>query len=232
MFSGFPEETLRFFLDLRFHNSATWFHEHREEYLNYVQAPFYALIEDLVPTMQQIEPQIEIRPHKVLSRIHRDTRFSRDKSPYRDHLWTWFKRGGEDRWLSLGFWFEYGVDHLSWGMAQWGENRPLMDRFRREITARPYYIAGLIESCGLPMRHLDLSATHFQRIKVPPGIPESLVPWYTLREFGMIQSQPDPSLLSSRDLVGKIAADYLAMAPIYHLLRGMKDQLDKESISE
>ena len=88
MFTGFPEETIRFFLDLRFHNSTTWYRENKERYLREVQAPFYELIGELVPLLQRIDPQMEIRPHKILSRIRRDTRFSRDKTPYRDHLWS------------------------------------------------------------------------------------------------------------------------------------------------
>ena len=40
MFPGFPEETVRFFLDLRFHNETSWFHAHREAYEAYVRKPF------------------------------------------------------------------------------------------------------------------------------------------------------------------------------------------------
>ena len=228
MFTGFPEETLRFFLDLRFHNSAAWFHENRERYEQFVRDPFYALIGDLVPALQAIDPQMEIRPHKVLSRINRDTRFSKDKSPYRDHLWLWFKRGGEERWMSLGYWFEFGPDRLSWGMASWGENRPLMDRFRRELAAHPRRYGGIIRSCGLPERHLVLDGSHFHRLEVPPGLPESLRPWYTLRDFAIMQTRPDPTLVSSRALLGSLVADYQAMGPIWQMLRGMQDALEQE----
>ena len=40
MFTGFPEETVQFLLDLRFHNDTAWFNEHRDRYLRDVQAPF------------------------------------------------------------------------------------------------------------------------------------------------------------------------------------------------
>ncbi len=228
MFTGFPEETLQFFLDLRFHNNAAWFRENRERYEQYVRAPFYDLIADLVPTMQAIDPLIEIRPHKVLSRINRDTRFSKDKSPYRDHLWLWFKRGGEERWMSLGYWFEYGAEYLSWGLGSWGENRPLMDRFRRELAANPRRYGGIIHSCGLPERHLMLDGDRFRRLEIPPGLPERLVPWYTLRSFAVMQTQPDPALVGSRALLGQLIADFRAMGPILQMFRGMQDALEQE----
>ena len=92
MFTGFTDDTIRFFLDLKFHNSTEYFHQEHERYLKDVQKPFYDFIEDLGSQMKDIDPLMEIRPYKCLSHIHRDTRFSRDKSPYRDHLWLLFRR--------------------------------------------------------------------------------------------------------------------------------------------
>ena len=54
MFTGFPEETIQFFLDIRFHNSISYFEENRERFRQDVQAPFYAFIEELAPAMRKI----------------------------------------------------------------------------------------------------------------------------------------------------------------------------------
>ena len=123
MFSGFTDETLQFFLDLRFHNYTEYFHAEHDRYVENVQAPFYSLIEALGPEMRKIDPLMEIRPHKCLSRIHRDTRFTKDKSPYRDHLWFLFRRAAEPREKSLFYFGEFGPERLNWGMGIWGENR-------------------------------------------------------------------------------------------------------------
>ena len=121
MFTGFTDETVRFLLDLKFHNNTEYFHANHDRYVEAVQTPFYEFIEDLGPAMQRIDPLMEIRPHKCLSRIHRDTRFSRDKSPYRDHHWLLFRRQAEPREKSVMYWFEFGPDRLSWGMGVWGD---------------------------------------------------------------------------------------------------------------
>ena len=97
MFTGFTDETIQFFLDLRFHNYTEFFHEQHDRYIETVQRPFYELISDLAPVALKIDPSMEVRPHKCLSRIHRDTRFSKDKSPYRDHLWFLFRQAGIPR---------------------------------------------------------------------------------------------------------------------------------------
>ena len=134
MFTGFPPETDQYFLDLRFHNNITFFHETRERYVRDVQQPFYAFITDMLPVLTEIDPQMEQRPYKSLARIRRDTRFTKDKTPYRDHLWVWFHRAGEPREDSLGFWFEFGLSSLSWGLGTWGDCKPMMELFRREIA--------------------------------------------------------------------------------------------------
>lgn len=164
MFTGFPEETLRFFLDIRFHNQISYFEEHRQDYIRDVQTPFYAFISELAPRMQRIDPQMEIRPHKCLARIRRDTRFTKDKSPYRDHLWLLFRRAAEPREQSLNFWFELGPQNMGWGMGFWGENRVVMDRFRRELTARPQEFQQLLTRCDLPGHRLSLAGTAFKRL--------------------------------------------------------------------
>ncbi|MEG2253262.1 MAG: DUF2461 family protein, partial [Clostridia bacterium] len=94
MFEGFPEETIRFFLDLRFHNDHAFFQAHQQEYEEYVKRPFAAFIEALAPTVLGIAGDMDTRPGKCLARIHRDTRFTKDKSPYRDHMWLLLRRSG------------------------------------------------------------------------------------------------------------------------------------------
>ena len=84
MFQGFPRETIPFFLELRFHNDKSFMDANRERYIRDVREPFYDFILDLGQKMLFIDPDFEVRPHKCLSRINRDTRFSKDKSPYRD----------------------------------------------------------------------------------------------------------------------------------------------------
>ena len=232
MFTGFPEGTEQFFLDLRFHNNAAFFHENTERYRREVQAPFYAFIEDMVPVMLEIDQQMEIRPYKILSRLRRDTRFSRDKTPYRDHLWTYMHRSAEPRDQSVGFWFEYGPERLSWGLATWGENRPLMDRLRREMAAKPSYYMGLIDACGLAERHLVLDSDLFKRLAVPDSVPERLRPWYRIRSFGLVQAAPEIREASTRAVWEHVRDDYRAMAPIYRMFRGMQDALDEEYSAE
>lgn len=228
MFTGFPEETLRFFLDIRFHNQISYFEQRRQDFIRDVQTPFYDFINELAPRMQRIDPQMEIRPYKCLARIRRDTRFTKDKSPYRDHLWLLFRRGGEPREQSLNFWFELGPDHLGWGMGFWGENRQVMDRFRRELAARPEEFQRVLAGCDLSGHHLALAGTAFKRLSLPADLPAALEPWYRARELFVVRENLQFQWIYSPQIVERVWKDYRALAPLYKLFRGMADEVSLE----
>ena len=225
MFTGFTDETIRFFLDLKFHNNSVFFHENHERYVEEVQHVFYDMIDGLAPEMLKIDPLMEVRPHKCLSRIHRDTRFSRDKSPYRDHLWFLFRRAGEPREKCLFYYFELGPDRLGWGMGFWDENREALDIFRKRMLANPEGIAALLDSMELPRNKLILGGSVHKKITVPPEIPERLKRWYLAKDFYIWRENPDYRWIYSDRILKEVRKDFRTMAPLYRLLRGYADEI-------
>lgn len=93
-FTGFPLKSFQFLQGLRKHNTKDWFEAHRPEYQQFILQPMQSLVEELAPVMFEIDPTLEISPavNKTISRIYRDTRFSKDKSPYKTSQWVTFKR--------------------------------------------------------------------------------------------------------------------------------------------
>ena len=229
MFTGFTDETVQFFLDLKFHNSADYFHAHHDRYVQCVQAPFYSLIDDLAPTMLSIDPRMETRPYKCLSRIHRDTRFSKDKSPYRDHHWFLFRRAGEPRDKSLLYFFEFGPQRLNWGMGVWGENRELFDLFRLRMTADPAGVSDLIDHLDLAQRRLSLGGAWYKRMEIPSSLPDRLKTWYPVRELYIGKNSPRYQTAFSGRIADEIRKDFLCLAPLYNLLRGCHDSLQQQT---
>ena len=225
MFTGFTENTIQFFLDLKFHNNATYFHENHERYVEDVQRVFYEMIEDLAPDMLKIDPKFEIRPYKCLSRIHRDTRFSRDKSPYRDHLWFLFRQAGEPREKSLFYYFELGPNRLGWGMGFWNENREALDLFRKRMRANPDGTMALIDDLGLDRRKLMLDGTIHKKMPVPPEIPERLKRWYLAKDMYIGKIMPDYRMIYTDKILREVRTDFRSLAPIYRLLRGYADEV-------
>ena len=225
MFTGFSEDTIRFFLDLKFHNNTVYFHENHDRYTEDVQHIFYAMIEELGPDMLKIDPGMEIRPHKCLSRIHRDTRFSRDKSPYRDHLWFLFRHAGESREKSLFYYFELGPDRLGWGMGFWDENREALDMFRKRMRANPSETLSFLNDLGLERRKLILGGSEHKKMAVPPEIPAGLRRWYLAKDFYIYRNDPDYRMIYSDRILKVVRKDFKTLAPLYRLLRGYVDEI-------
>ena len=82
------EKTLDFLSENRQRNDRNRFHENKSAYMNDVLVPLIELVNELAPIMLEIDPCFETSPKagKTISRIYRDTRFSRDKSLYRDTM--------------------------------------------------------------------------------------------------------------------------------------------------
>lgn len=88
MSTYFSEKTFKFLRALARNNSREWFNEHRKDYEQHLKEPFQRLIAELEPDLLTISPHYRAEPRGnggSLFRIHRDTRFSNDKTPYK----TW-----------------------------------------------------------------------------------------------------------------------------------------------
>ena len=81
--------TFRFLSGLSRHNERSWFEAHRVDYEAHVRAPSLRLIEALAAPLRTVSAHLVADARPVggsLFRIHRDTRFSADKRPYKTHL--------------------------------------------------------------------------------------------------------------------------------------------------
>ena len=224
MFPGFPEETIRFFLDLRFHNETPWFHQHRAEYEAYVREPFRAFIEAMAPTVLSIAGDMETRPGKCLARINRDIRFTRDKSPYRDHMWLLFRRSGEAREHSVMYWFELSPEVVEWGVGFWGYNRPAMDALRRRMLKKPAEVRRALRQSGVPDESLLMHGDRYRNMNPPAGMPADLAMLYPCKEI-YVKRVGVPLAESYRpEIIDRVSEDFLRLRPLYLLLRQAADE--------
>jgi uncharacterized protein (DUF2461 family) len=88
----FTRETFRFFRDLARNNRKVWMDANRERYKSAVVQPFRRLLEELSPAVLELDPRFDTtgRPGANFSRINRDIRFAKDKTPYRPQMYLKF----------------------------------------------------------------------------------------------------------------------------------------------
>lgn len=94
-FTGFKPEHFQFFKDLAKNNDTSWFRKHRQAYDSIVEN-LRGIVDDLAPFVLSFDPNFEVsgKIGANLSRINRDIRFSKDKSPYKQNLYVFFYRRG------------------------------------------------------------------------------------------------------------------------------------------
>lgn len=85
-FQGFPKEALSFLKKLKKNNTKEWFQAHKEEYEEVVKFPMQCLVATLGAMLKSDLPEYAFNPKKSIFRIHRDVRFSKDKSPYKTNV--------------------------------------------------------------------------------------------------------------------------------------------------
>jgi uncharacterized protein (TIGR02453 family) len=88
----FTRATFQFFRDLARNNKKVWMDANRERYQAFVVKPFRRLLEEVSPTMLQLDARFDTtgRTGANFSRINRDIRFAKDKTPYRPQMYLKF----------------------------------------------------------------------------------------------------------------------------------------------
>ena len=134
-FSGFPKQSFRFFRELSANNNRPWFLDHREEYEKNVLEPGAAFVRALGTRLQTLENNIHFDTRTngtgSIKRIHRDLRFSRDKTPYKTKLGIIFWQGNKKKKSENPvFWFHLDAKGaiLFGGMYEF--SKPMLRAYR------------------------------------------------------------------------------------------------------
>jgi uncharacterized protein (TIGR02453 family) len=124
-----------FFEELSHNNDREWFNANKKRYEKDVKEPFLRLVEAIVASLNDTEPDLALIPSKqMLFRINRDIRFSKDKRPYKEHLSASVGRFGTKDKLYPGHYFHISVQEAFLaGGAYWFEEKEMLLRVRRFI---------------------------------------------------------------------------------------------------
>ena len=221
-FSGYSHETYEFFMAIRFNNNREFFHANHDWYERAVRRPSILLAEALQDAVFEIDPDIEVRPNRAVSRINRDIRFSKDKSPYRDYIWLHYRRPAEEHGPIPAFYFDIGSSgEVSCGMGFYSQNRPMLNALRQYLMKDPDGFRAVIA----PLQgKFDFFANTFKRISIPDSVPEDLCGWYSLKNFYLQRQTSDPAIIESPELANWVIKGFQELAPLYHFLMQLTPQ--------
>ncbi|MCB1502904.1 MAG: TIGR02453 family protein [Bauldia sp.] len=164
-FTGFGPKALPFFEALKFHQTKAWFDENRGLYESDVLEPMTALIEDLTVAFARKKIPLKGDGKRSIFRLHRDVRFSKDKSPYKTHAGAVMTRSGDKKDPGLLY---IHIDPTGCFAAAgfYRPEPPTLAAFRKAMLANPRKaeaLAAKLEKSDLPLRTFD------QLTRVPRG---------------------------------------------------------------
>jgi len=176
-FTGFTRDAIQFLADLAAHNERSWFQPRKADYERLLKEPMEALCLALAERFEARGIPLLADPGRSPFRIYRDTRFSRDKSPYKTHLaatFPWIEidagSGGtvDDRAHGNGAYFNFQPGEMYMGGGMWMPARPRLEAFRRAVRDEPERVRAALEETVF-MATFGGARSHEELKRVPPG---------------------------------------------------------------
>jgi uncharacterized protein (TIGR02453 family) len=216
MAGGFSERTLNFLIELRMRNDRDWYIEHKPDYERHVLRPFQALVAALAPAMLEIDPQMEVTPAvgKTISRVYRDSRFTADKSLYRDHAWITFLRKIKDMPDVPAFYFELSPTGYRYGVGFYGASLKTMEEYRAAIARGESHFMDIISKIAAG-GIFELEGELYKRSRYTGEFPE-IAAWYNRKNIYLASNHADVSETFDSDaLAGRLKTGFASLADIY-----------------
>ena len=216
-FTGFTPKTILFLKELKENNDREWFNERRHVYQEALLQPFQSLATMLTPAMYNIDPQFELRPSKMLSRIYRDIRFSPNKDPYKSSMWLNFQQAAT-HWENFpGYFAELSAEHFMVGMGLFMPKRKIMDYFREEIDYSRESFKEMAEKAL--NAGFEVAGEEYKR-PLPNTLPDFYQPWMQRKSAYVIKTIPlSDERIYSEAIALQLMDDFLQIADLYHFMK-------------
>lgn len=126
------EETLQFLRDLKDNNNKAWFDKHKPQYET-AKADFENFVSAFLARMAALDAAFaEQRAKDCIYRIYRDVRFSKNKTPYKNHFSAYFARGGR-KWDGAGYYLQLEPGNIFAAGGMWMPQPAVLKNIRQEI---------------------------------------------------------------------------------------------------
>lgn len=139
-YAGFEERTIRFLEELKANNDREWFRENKSRYEEDVLDVALRFIISMQDPLAEIAPRFTAVPTRVggsLMRVYRDTRFSKNKLPYKTNIGIQFRHEQAKDVHSPGYYVHIEPGQVFLGVGMWRPDPDSLRRIRERIAAKP-----------------------------------------------------------------------------------------------
>ncbi len=209
--------TLAFLCDLSANNTREWFQEHKAAYES-ARNNFLELAAELIRRIGAFEPEMAaLQAKDCVFRLHRDTRFSKDKTPYKTNMGAYFTVGGRHS-VTAGYYFH--IEPLAESFVAGGVYQPQtaeLKKIRQEIDYHGDELFTLVNEPAFKTYFGQLTGS---KLSIPPkGYDKNhlFVDFLKHKDF-LASGNIDPAMLLSADLPAYVAERFKAIKPLNDFL--------------
>jgi len=212
-FPGYSRQGFAWLRQLATHNDRAWFRAHRPTFETHVRGATASLVEALNGRMLRFAPDYVADSSRSLSRIHRDLRFTADKTPYRTHLGAWFRRPGGSLASAAAFWLTVSARGVDVAGGCRGLGTEPLALLRAQLAEHHAAFGSLCLRKALEAAMGTLQGGMLQR--VPRGWPADHPAAQLLRRKQLyFETHLPVRVATSPDLVAEIARRFRLLAPV------------------
>lgn len=220
-FQGFSKDFFKFFRDLKRNNDREWFEANKARYKEVVVGPLQDFIIALAPKLEKVSPHFRCDPKAnggSMFRIYRDTRFAKDKTPYKTHASAHFRHDGGNDVHGPGYYLHLEPGRVMFGGGMWMPEPPTLFKVRTLIAEKPAEWKKARDAASIKRAFSTISEGD-KLTKAPRGFSpdHAMIEDIKLKSFSVMQESNEDEA-SKPAFVGTVAKAYGDAAPLMSFL--------------
>ncbi len=195
-----------------------WFNANKPTYEAELKQPMLAIIREVTEAMVEFAPE-HVRPaEKSFFRIYRDTRFSNDKKPYKEHVAAWWSHTGLEKTSGAGFYFHIAPKEVTVAAGAYMPEKEQLAAIRHWMLEHHAEFKGLLEAPAVRAVFREFEGSALTR--APKGFPTELdgkphpaLDLIRCRQWGLAATLPTEAALQP-DFAGELVRHFRLAAPL------------------
>ena len=198
--SYFSQDFVDFFATLSRRNKREWFHANKKQYERAVKEPFAEFVGEIIHRVSSLDPAIAIEPKEAIFRIARDTRFTKDKTPYKTFAAAVISPGGRRDLQYPGLYFQFGATGalIAGGLYQLERDGVLA--VRRAIVQDGERLDRALRARRFRKYFGELHGDRLKRLPQEFAPAAERFPYVANKQFYYYAAYEDPTLVLRKDL--------------------------------
>ena len=216
-FPGFPPEAPQFFRGLARHNDREWFLPRKAIFEEQVKQPMRELVEALNGELRKFAPSYVTDPDKAIYRIYRDTRFSKDKTPYKGHIAASFHRRSGDSHGDAGYYVAMSHKETAIGGGLYMPQPDALLAIRNHIAEHHRELRKILKARAVKELLGEMQGEQLARVPKGFAADHPAADLLKFKRF-ILYVELAPELATSPALFGEIVKRFRAMEPFLEFL--------------